>query len=276
MRRFSYDGSPILYLVATPIGNLEDITYRASRILKEVKRIYAEDTRNSLVLLKHYDIKTPLVSYHDFSSLEEAKKIIDYILAGNDVALISDAGMPVISDPGFKLVELANQNDIRVVVVPGPSAFITAFAASNLAMPLHFYGFLPPKELKRQEVLENIKYQTGTLIFYEAPHRLKETVKSMLTIFGDRKAVIARELTKKYEEYIWDNLSNLNLDLKGEIVLLVEGHVENNEKTDPFKLIDLKVKEGTKLSSAVKEVALMLNLKKNELYLEYLKKKENQ
>ena len=276
MKRSRDFPSRVLYLVATPIGNLEDITYRASRILKEVKRIYAEDTRNSLVLLKHYDIKTPLVSYHDFSSLEEAKKIIDYILAGNDVALISDAGMPVISDPGFKLVELAIQNDIRVVVVPGPSAFIAAFAASNLAMPLHFYGFLPPKELKRQEVLENIKYQTGTLIFYEAPHRLKETVKSMLTIFGDRKAVIARELTKKYEEYIWDNLSNLNFDLKGEIVLLVEGHVENNEKTDPFKLIDLKVKEGTKLSSAVKEVALMLNLKKNELYLEYLKKKENQ
>lgn len=280
MRKRSFKEGPILYLVATPIGNLEDISYRAVRILKEVNRIYAEDTRNSQVLLNHYDIKTELLSYHDFSSVEDAQKIVDFVAAGNDVALISDAGMPVISDPGFKLVEIAIQNGIAVSVIPGPSAFTTAFAASNLASPLLFYGFLKAKKEARKKELTDLKYLKATLAFYEAPHRIAETLEDILAILGDREIVLARELTKKFEEYIRGKASEVLAiahELKGEMVLLVSGYVEDAyDINDRFKLIEEKIKLGIKSNEAIKEVASMLNINKKELYKEYLEYKQTE
>ncbi len=277
MRKLSFSGSPILYLVATPIGNLEDITYRAIRILKEVKKIYAEDTRNSSVLLRHYDIKTPLESYHEFNQEEKSEAIINYILEGNDVAIISDAGLPVISDPGFKLIDLAVKNDISVVTIPGPSAGISAFVASGLATPFMFYGFLKPKQEQRRKELNELKYNKATLIFYEAPHRICDTLKDIISVFGNRKAVLARELTKKFEEYVRGDLEeilSLAPELKGEMVLLVEGYKEEMIESDPFKLIEEQITLGLKANEAIKEVARMLNLNKKELYKDYLNYKE--
>lgn len=278
MRKLSFSGGPILYLVATPIGNLEDITYRAIRILKEVKKIYAEDTRNSAILLKHYGITTSLESYHEFNQEEKSEAIINYILKGNDVAIISDAGLPVISDPGFKLIDLAVMNDIAVVTIPGASAGISAFVASGLPQPFTFYGFLKPKHEQRVKELTEIKYQKSTLIFYEAPHRICDTLEDMLLVLGDRKAVLARELTKKFEEYIRGSLTEILAiapNLKGEMVLLVEGYQEEEITTDKFQLIEEQIALGLKANEAIKEVARMLNLNKKELYKEYLVYKEN-
>ncbi len=282
MRKYSFENSPILYLVATPIGNLEDITFRAIRILKEVDRIYAEDTRNSSFLLKHYDINTPLYSYHEYNQNEKSEAIINYIKDGHNVAIISDAGLPVISDPGFKLIDLAVENDISVVTIPGASAGISAFVSSGLPTPFTFYGFLKPKKEQRKKELEKLKYLEQTLIFYEAPHRIKETVEDILNVFGNRKCVLARELTKKFEEYIRCDLEELLTEIdniKGELVLLVAPYIEESITTDKFTLIEEQISLGLKPKEAIKDVANMLNLNKQELYKEYIeykKERENE
>ncbi len=278
MNKKTFTQSPILYLVGTPIGNLEDISLRALRILKEVSRIYCEDTRTSSVLLRHYNITTPLFSYHNFNEDVKAKTIVDYIKEGNSVALISDAGNPIISDPGFKLVEECLNNDIAITTIPGPSAFISAFMTSNMPFPFLFYGFLKPKQTEREKELQELKYLKASLIFYEAPHRIKETLNSILKVFGNRKCYLARELTKKFEEHYYTTINDLILEcdkLKGEMVLIIEGYKEEEIKADKFSLIEEQIKLGLKTNEAIKEVARMLNIDKKELYKEYVAYKDN-
>lgn len=274
MRIRSFDKEKaILYLVATPIGNLEDMTFRAVEILKSVDKIYAEDTRNSKVLLDHYNIKTIYESYHEFSQ-EKTSKIIDELKNGKKIAIISDAGLPIISDPGFKLVRDAVDNGIAVSTIPGASAGISALIASGLvSMPYTFYGFLDSKESKRKEELNDLKYVKHTLVFYEAPHRIFDTLEDMLDVLGDRYICIARELTKTYEEFIRGNISDiLKLDqIKGEIVLIVEGYKDNeNDNYNPFVRIDELISLGYKPNDAIKEVAHMQNIDRKELYKSYI------
>lgn len=265
----------ILYLVATPIGNLEDMTYRAVRILKEVSYIYAEDTRNSGILLKHYEINTPLRSYHEFNKELKDDEIIGILKEGKSVAIISDAGNPVISDPGFNISKSAILNDIPVTTIPGPCAYITALVSSGMPpMPNTFIGFLDSKKSKRIEELNKIKYIENTVIFYEAPHRIIDTLNDILEVLGDRYITIARELTKKFEEIIRGNVSEILRDtsmLKGEMVVLLSGYEsESVSDIDPIKKIEEFIGLGYKSKEAIKEVALMLNIDKKELYDKYV------
>ena len=274
MRIRSFDKEKaILYLVATPIGNLKDFSFRAIEVLKSVDKIYAEDTRNSKVLLDHYDIKTVYESYHEFSQ-EKTSKIIDELKDGKKIAIISDAGLPVISDPGYKLVRDAIDNDIAVSTIPGASAGISALISSGLvSMPYTFFGFLDSKESKRIEELNELKYVNHTLVFYEAPHRIFDTLNNMLDVFGDRYICIARELTKSYEEYIRGNISELlKLDtIKGEIVLIVEGYKnEDSDNSNSFQRIDELISLGYKPNDAIKEVSRMQNIDRKELYKKYI------
>ncbi len=278
-RNYSYNhNGAILYLVATPIGNLEDITFRAIRILKEVSYIYAEDTRNSSVLLNHYDIKTPLRSYHDFNKEIKNDEIIDILKSGESVAIISDAGNPVISDPGYNIAVSCIEQDIAVTTVPGACAYLSALVSSGLPpMPNTFVGFLDSKQSKRLEMLNEFKYVKHTLIFYEAPHRIIDTLNDMLNVFGDRYIVISRELTKKFEEIIRGNIREILKDttlLKGEMVVLVSGAEENVEKKDPMVMIDELISTGYRNKDAIKEAALVLNLDKHELYSKYIEYKK--
>ena len=281
MRTRSFDDKNcgIIYLVATPIGNLSDFSFRAIEILKSVDKIYAEDTRTSQVLLKHYSITTHLESYHEFNQEEKTEDVIKEIKDGKNIALISDAGLPDISDPGYKIVKRAREEGLRVSTIPGASAGISALIASGLApMPYMFYGFLDSKTTKRCEQLQELKYIKCSLIFYEAPHRIKETLEDMLKTLGDREVVLARELTKTFEEYIKDKISNiLTLEnLKGEMVLIVEGYKEENlEQMDPISKVDELIKLGYKPNQAIKEAASMLNLDRKELYKQYADYKQN-
>ena len=281
MRIRSFDNNQgILYLVATPIGNLDDITYRAIEILKTVDKIYAEDTRNSRDLLKHYNISTHLESYHEFNQELKTSDIIEEIKNGKNIALISDAGLPVISDPGYKIVKEARKIGLRVSTIPGPSAGISALIASGIApMPYTFYGFLDSKKTKRISELNELKYINHTLIFYEAPHRLNDTLTDMYDVLGNRDICIARELTKTFEEYILTNLEDaIKLDtLKGEIVLIVDGYKDNSidNEIDPNLRIDELINLGYKPNEAIKEAAKQLNRDKKELYKNYSEYKNN-
>ena len=278
VRSFSTDQA-ILYLVATPIGNLEDMSFRAVSILKEVDKIYAEDTRNSIFLLRHYGIDTKLESYHEFSNQIKEEQILDELKSGMKLAIISDAGLPVISDPGYRLVTLAIQNNIAVSTIPGASAGISALIASGLVpLPYTFYGFLDSKSSQRIKQLTDLKYVSHTIVFYEAPHRIKETLEDMLSVFGDRKIVLARELTKTYEEFIRGTITEVLSDLptKGEMVLMVEGYVEDEvNNIDPHKKIDELIGLGSKPNEAIKEVSKLLKINRNELYMSYLEYKNN-
>ena len=280
MRIRSFDSNAgILYLVATPIGNMSDITLRALDILKTADKIYAEDTRNSINLLKHYGITTHLLSYHEFNQDEKTQSIVDEVKSGLTIALISDAGLPVISDPGYQIVKEARKEGLRVSTIPGPSAGISALIASGLApMPYTFYGFLDSKQSKRLSELNEIKYINHTIIFYEAPHRIKDTLVDMLNVFGNRNICIARELTKTFEEYIETDLNDaINLEpLKGEIVLIVEGYSENvDSDINPFDRIDELIRLGYKPNEAIKETAKQLNVDKKEVYKNYSDYKSN-
>ena len=279
VRSFNHNKG-MLYLVATPIGNLQDITLRAIEILKTVDKIYAEDTRNSITLLRHYNITTKLESYHEYNQDVKTDDIIAEINSGMTIAIISDAGLPVISDPGFKIVQEAAKQNIPVSTIPGASAGISALIASGLApMPFTFYGFLDSKKTKRAKELSDLKYVNHTIIFYEAPHRIFDTLQDMLEVLGDRRVVLARELTKTYEEYIRGNISEiLEIDsIKGEIVLIVEGYKEDNQKDDsnPFEKIDELINLGYKPNEAIKETAKLLNLDRKELYKDYIEYKNN-
>ncbi len=273
IRKKSFDGTPTLYLVATPIGNLEDITYRAIHILNDVDKIYAEDTRNSLVLLNHYQIKTHLESYHEFNQEIKTKDIINELLKGMNIAIITDAGLPVISDPGFKIAREARNQGIAVTTIPGASAGISALVASGLPpKPYTFYGFLDSKSSIRINELNNLKFLKSTLIFYEAPHRISESLADMRDVLGNRNAVIARELTKKHEEYVCGTLEELinASNLKGEMVVLVEGYLEEGTTIlNPNEKIDELISLGYKPNEAIKEVAKMMNQSRNDIYKAY-------
>lgn len=278
IRSFNQNKS-VLYLVATPIGNLSDITFRALEILKTVDKIYAEDTRNSIVLLKHFDINNKLESYHEFNQDLKTDVIIDELKSGMNIAIISDAGLPVISDPGYKIVVEAIKNEIPVSTIPGASAGISALIASGLApMPYTFYGFLDSKKSKRISQLNELKFINHTIIFYEAPHRINETLNDIVDVFGDRYCVLARELTKTYEEFLRDKASELAKieGLKGEMVLMVEGYKEETKVVDnPCERIDELVSLGYKPNEAIKEVSKLFNVDRKELYKEYLEYKNN-
>lgn len=219
----------ILFIVGTPIGNLEDITLRALRILKEADVVAAEDTRHTRKLFSKYDIHTTLTSYHDYNKEEKSKTLVKLLLEGKNIALVTDAGTPAISDPGYFLINMAINNGIKIEPIPGPSAVISALSISGLPTDRFlFLGFLPQKSGKRTKILEEVKNESATLIFYESPYRLLKRLPELLEIFGDRKIVIARELTKMYEEIIRLNISDAIRQLegkkvKGEITLLVEG-----------------------------------------------------
>ncbi len=268
-----------LFLVATPIGNLNEMTTRAVEVLKDVQVIACEDTRNTLKLLTHFDIHTRMIAYHNFNEEESAEGIIKLLEEGRDVALVSDAGYPLLSDPSYHLVNRAIEEGYRIVTVSGPNAALNALVASGLKTNHYlFYGFLNSKQSQARKELEELRYFPYTLIFYEAPHRIEKTLKLCLEVLGERKACLARELTKLHEEYHRGRLSELCElpELKGEMVLLVEGYEKEKEETDEgelFQEIDGLIEEGHKTKEAIGLVAKKHGLSKNVLYNGYLKKK---
>lgn len=225
-----------LYLVATPIGNLSDITYRAVQILNSVDLIAAEDTRTSSVLLGHYNIKTPAQAYHSHNITTQTSRLVDKLKSGKSIALISDAGTPGISDPAYQLVNACIENQIRIIPIPGPSAFISALIASGLqTQSFLFEGFLPHKK-GRQSKISALKEEERTIILYESPHRIQKTVQQLAESFGERRCVLARELTKKFEEFIYGTLQQLServqtQPVKGELVLMIEGNNKRKNKS---------------------------------------------
>ena len=227
IQRSNIDVIPTLYLVPTPIGNFDDMTYRSVEVLKNVDIIYCEDTRVTKVLLSHFAINTPLKNYHIFNEEIKSDEILDLLKEGKNIALVSDAGLPCISDPGFYISKLAIDEGFNVISLPGASASLTALIASGLPNDkFYFNGFLNSKSSQRLKQLEGLVDKEETIIFYEAPHRIIETLNDIYKIFGNRNIVIARELTKKYEEYIRGTLEeiiNEVKELKGEIVIIVEG-----------------------------------------------------
>ena len=224
------DGPGMLYLCATPIGNLEDITYRVLRVLSEADLIAAEDTRNSIKLLNHFEIKTPMTSYHEFNKYDKAKVLVDKILGGMDVAVITDAGTPGISDPGEELVKQCRAAGIRVTSLPGPAACITALTMSGReTRRFAFEAFLPADKKQRAQILEELQDETRTIILYEAPHHLVKTLEELFKTLGSRKVRICRELTKKHETVYADTLDGALAhyrdieEPRGECVIIIEG-----------------------------------------------------
>ena len=231
MNKDTAEKQGILYIVATPIGNLEDITLRALRVLKEVDLIAAEDTRHSRILMMAYDIKTPLISLHEHNEQERSSLIVSKIRAGTSVAYVSDAGTPCISDPGYRLVNFAMENKIRVVPIPGASAVVAALSACGLpADQFLFCGFLPPRENKRRRFLESVRDEEKLIVFYESPSRIAATLQAVYDILGDRQIVVARELTKTFEEIKRGPISQLISEwsankAKGEFTVIIQGSV---------------------------------------------------
>ncbi len=265
-----------LYIVSTPIGNLEDITLRALNILKEVDLIACEDTRTSKKLLSRYQIQKPLTSYHEHNEIEKAKELFSLLQEGKSVALITDAGTPGVSDPGFRIVKLASENGVQVVPIPGASAAIAALSISGLpTSSFTFLGFPPKQNKKLIEYLERVKGYPETLIFYESPKRIIKTLKAITEVFGDRNASISREITKMYEETLRGFLSEIKStlesrdSLKGEFVLVVEGDTREKADFDSKTIDDLLhylKKEGHSLKDAVKQVATDSGVSKSKIY----------
>lgn len=271
-----------LYLVATPIGNLEDMTVRALRLLKEVDVIAAEDTRNTKKLCNYFSIDTPLVSYHEHNQDSGGEKILRYLGEGKSVALVSDAGMPCISDPGEDIVKKAVEAGYPVVPVPGANAALSALIASGITpQPFLFYGFLSRNKKARLTELEKLSQKEETLLFYEAPHRLKDSLKSLMAVFGgDRRIVLAREVTKKFEEFLRGNLEEAvawaeSNEIRGEFCLVVEGNLEPDvlevdewwkELTYAQHVTQLMEQKQISSKEAIKEVAKARGLPKRDVY----------
>ena len=272
-----------LFLVPTPIGNRDDMSYRMIQTLKEVDLIAAEDTRNTGLLLKHFEIRTPQISFHEHNAMEKIPDLLAHLESGKNVAQVSDAGLPSISDPGHDLVKAAIEREIPVVAVPGPSAGITGLIASGLAPQPHiFYGFLPRKEGQQKTFFQEKRDYPETQIFYESPHRVRATLQNMLAVYGDRPVVLVRELTKIYEEYTRGTIAELvayleENHLKGECLLIVEGASEQEpdlEEVDLIQEIDLLVQSGIKKNQAIKQVAKQFGLQKSDLYARYHQEEE--
>ncbi len=268
----------ILHIVATPIGNLEDITLRALRVLKEADLIACEDTRHTRKLLAHYQIATPTISYHEHNERERSTHLIEKLEAGLNIALVSDAGTPLISDPGFRIVRAAIDRGIPVVPIPGPSALIAAVSVSGLpTSEFAFFGFLPARRASRRARLKELADIKSTLVFYEAPHRIKETIADASAVLGNREAVIARELTKMHETIVRGSLSQLGLpeeSARGEIVLLIgpppqgpprqsAGAATSTIKEDIERLMST---EGLDQKNALKRIARERGISKSDAY----------
>lgn len=276
-----------LYLVATPIGNLQDITLRALTTLKEVDLIAAEDTRQTIKLLNHFEIKKPLVSYYEHNKIVKGNYLIDQLEAGKNIALVSDAGSPGISDPGEDLVRLAIENNVEVTMIPGPVAAVTGLVISGLPTGRFvFEGFLPMNKRTRQERLQQLKDEIRTIIFYEAPHKLPYTLADMYHAWGERRIALARELTKRYEEVIRCNLSEAAAKYqteapKGEFVVIIEGQDENKllqEQKEQYSDISIEehvamfVEKGLPKKEAIKKVAEERQINKRDVYNTVMKK----
>ena len=272
-----------LYVVATPIGNLDDITLRAIKILKEVDVIIAEDTRHTLKLLNHLNISKPLISYHRHNEEQRKEMIIDKLKNGENIAIVSDAGTPGICDPGEVLIHECIKENIKVVPIPGACAMINALIASGISTKeFTFLGFLPLNKKLRKEKLEYIKNETKTVIIYEAPHKLKSTLEDLKEILEKRKVVIARELTKIHEEFIRgtiDEILEKADSLKGEIVLIIEGNKESSHHDNKNKFIEMSLdehyeyyeKQGLSKKEIIKKIAKDRELAKNEVYQHFIK-----
>ena len=271
-----------LYLVATPIGNLEDITLRALRILKEVDYIAAEDTRNTLKLLNHFEIKKPLISNHRHNEEDRENSLIEKLKDGKNIAVVSDAGTPGISDPGEVIAKRAIEENIEVIPIPGACAAINALIASGLnTKEFVFFGFLPLNKKLRKEKLEEIKNENKTIIIYEAPHKIKDSLNDLKNVVGDRKIVLARELTKIHEEFIRGNIDEIiekSENLKGEMILLIEGNNEINNENILNNLsleehYNVYEKQGLDRKEIIKKIAKDRGVNKNEIYQYFLKNK---
>ena len=273
-----------LYLVPTPIGNLEDMTMRALRVLKEVDVIAAEDTRNTKKLCNYFEIQTPLVSYHEHNIEVGGEKLLSYLRSGKSVALVSDAGLPCISDPGADIAVKAIEEGFAVVPLPGANAALTALIASGLTpQPFYFFGFLNRNKKERRQQLEQLGKREETILFYEAPHRLKDTLKDMQLVLGERKIVMARELTKKFEEFLRGNLTEAlewaeTNEVRGEFCLVLEGNANAPQEEEGNDWDELTIvvhienyMEQHEVSSkeAIKEVAKLRGLPKRDVYNEY-------
>lgn len=277
-----------LYLCATPIGNLEDITFRVLRTLKEVDLIAAEDTRNSIKLLNHFEIKTPMTSYHEYNKIDKAYQLVDKLREGKNIALITDAGTPGISDPGEELVKFCYEAGIEVTSLPGPAACITALTMSGLSTRRFcFEGFLPMDKKEREVVLERLKKETRTTIFYEAPHRLEKTLKVLFDAVGNRRLTICKELTKRHEKKWLTTLEEAiawygENDARGEYVLVLEGidqRVLEEEKQASWESMSIEdhvalyESKGQTKKEAMKSVASDRGMTKREVY-QYLIQKD--
>lgn len=270
-----------LYLVPTPIGNLDDMTFRAVNVLKEVDLIAAEDTRHTKKLLSHFSIHNKLISYHEHNRFERIPILLEKLRQGKHIALVSDAGMPAISDPGFELVREAIANDVSVIVLPGANAAVSALVGSGLATEsFYFHGFLPRKNRDKLDVLERLKHLQATIIFYESPHRVLDTLQALKQQFGDRNAALARELTKIYEQYIRGTIDEIaqyvkQHPLRGECVIVVEGYSGEaapaddewwEELTLEEHVLYYEKEENLSHKEAMKRAAKDRNMSKRDVY----------
>ena len=276
-----------LYLCATPIGNLEDMTFRCVRVLKEVDLIAAEDTRNSIKLLNHFDICTPMTSYHEYNKIEKGKKLIERLKKGEDIALITDAGTPGISDPGEEMVRMCHEEGITVTAVPGAAACITALTISGLpTRRFAFEAFLPSDKKEKQHIFKEIQDETRTMVFYEAPHRLLKTLKELKDVLGNRKAAVVRELTKRHETVFLASLDDAIFHYEeqkpqGECVIVIEGRDQKELKREEQKAwgemplhehMELYLSKGMSKKEAMKQVAKDRGVGKREIYQALLEK----
>lgn len=275
MSQKSYDGSASLYLIPTPIGNLDDITVRALKTFEMVDFILCEDTRETGKLLSKYNIKKRLVSCHEFNEDKVKEYVVEELQKGHNIGLVTDQGSPIVSDPGYLVAKYVISNGLNVISLPGATAFVPALSSSGIEpSPFIFYGFLNAKNSKQKKELEKLKRLPYTLIFYEAPHRIKNTLQNIFEVFGDRNMAIAREISKVHEEFCRDKVSNLiNIvdGMKGEFVLIVEGCHLDVDYSDLSVIEHVKVylDDGMSEKDAIKEVAKERNVAKSEIYKEY-------
>jgi len=279
--------APGLYIVATPIGNLEDITLRALRVLRQADLIACEDTRHTQKLLNHFEIKIPTQSYHEHNEAARARELVERVAAGGRVALVSDAGMPGISDPGERVIRAAVERGLNVVAIPGPSALVTALVASGLPTEtFRFVGFLPARSGERRSVLESLASVPETLVFYEAPHRIADMLHDVENVFGpDRRVVIARELTKVHEEFVRGSVSEVLAEFgrrdaaRGEMTVIVAGKSKIQQAQSPKRNLverihELMTSESLAEKDALKQAAREFGLSKSEAYREWQRKKQ--
>lgn len=271
----SYDGSPTVYIVPTPIGNLEDMTFRAINILKMVDVIFSEDTRVTQQLLNHFEIKNKLIHLDDHNEDIVKEKVLSYLVSLKNVAIVTDRGMPIISDPGYKTVKFLKEKGYNVVALPGACAFVPALVASSISSEhFTFYGFLSSKEKKMEEELQELALSDYTLVFYEAPHRIVRTLTAMLNIFGDRYISISREISKLYESVfvglISEALSSLGDDVRGEFVIVVSANTEViSSEMSIIDNVNMYIKSGLSSMESIKRVSKERKIPKNDVYMEY-------